>query len=899
MSKTFSSFFNELYYTKDHAYRRLRLFSEMAKPFHIYKKPITFDSTDIKFLYQFPRKFWLQAMVMRYRTDLFKALKTRHASRQELSDKKFKEILPEIQKKWEKKKNGDKLARREATLAAEEYAARHENGQLDFPKEKTYTFKPAGKAKAVSINAKTYMDQLVHKLEGEYGDPNGFDLEHPRRGSDGRHMSTRGFNFPTVDTIREMMSEWLNYIGHHMLGELPGQGDGINWRADQTGGSGKSRFDDTFTVNRIKEERYKYWYDRIPTEENVLKLWQEVLPDKKQGANSAEIRKNNSKREQLARALADRDIKKMAEDGKIRTPPTPQHPNGRAVGLGEDGDVKHPPLHIPHKKTKVKYVNSEGEEEVAEEEVPYLLPGGFLRKLSPAESDSMPDEIKSGKHWNPDSKRFEAQYVSVTDHPGAGMQGTDHIRAGALNPNNNTTGRKFLDPSDPNYNERLERLNEEIGLRKDGQSAEIYDAIEGALKTGGVGGMGNHERQVLMMMKRDLHNLAYMVLIENLDESDSNIFSIEWRKKKIRDMVAKYGQQNWGRGSRRLRDSQETHSLDSEVEEDGETMTLGEKLGQQLIKAKQQAAALKGSGKCKVGSGEKHLNTGECQFEYDLRQLHTMLDAADTEAEEADAEIKRGEDAIDGDTMGAGIKTKLDATFRAFTVLKAQFTNMGQQEKESENAAMAALQEILHDDPPAKTIISRVRYRINKLSASAGAEVEKAKLAPVNHGAEAVADEGEIRDAATKLGIVEKTLTKFLDDGKIEQYLARVETPHFDDTIKQLMVKYPTLKTRYEMLLKQISDVKKQREMKIGAAPNVPQRQESNRLNLISLLQDNRLDLIPFNDQFRRMVGEGKILLKKVNDMLEELKWRKGTLLAHPDDQDAIEAFEEIIGSKR
>jgi hypothetical protein len=623
------------------------------------------------------------------------------------------------------------------------------------------------------------------------------------------------------------------------------------------------------------------------------------MPEDKKGASTQEIRNNNSKREKLARALAERDVRQMAADGKIRTPPTPQHPEGRVVDVDDQGDIKHPSLHIPHKKVSIRYLNSDGEEETAEEEVPYLLPGGFLRKLSPAESDSMDDGIKTGKHWNPDSKRFESQYVSVTDHPAAGMQGTDHIRAGALNPNNNSTGRKFLDPSDPSYDERLDRLNEEIGLRNDGQSAEIYDAIEAALKAGGTGGMGNHERQVLMMMKRDLHNLAYMMLVENLDESDSRIFNPEWRKRKIRDMVAKYGQQDWGRGSRRLRGSKETDSLDSEVEEDGEEMTLADKLRQQLTKAKQQALALRGSGKCKVGSGEKRLNTGECQFEYDLRQLHAMLDSADTEAASADADIKRGEDAIDGDTMGAGVQGKLDATFRAFTVLKAQFVNMGQQEKEAEESAMAALKEILQDDPPAKSIISRVRYRINKLASKAGEDVEKAKLQPVDHAAGAEQNEEEIRDAATKLGVVEKTLTGFLEAGKIEQYLSRVETPHFDETIKQLMEKYPTLKPRYDMLLKQIADVKKQREMVIGKAPNLPQTRESNRFNLISLLQDNRLDLIPFNTQFRRMVGEGKILLKKVQEMLEELKWRQGTLLAHPDDKEAIEAFEEIIGGKK
>ncbi len=844
-------------------------------------------------------------MVKRYRTDLFEALKNRHDRRQKLYQEKYDEVLPELMKKWESKKNGDRLAKRQAALQAEEYAAKHQNGGTEYPEEKVYTFKPAGKGKSINIRAKTYMAQLVHKLEGEYGDPNGFDLEHPRVSPDGQHMSSRGFNFPTVDTIREMLSEWLNYIGHHMLGELPDEDNNIHWRADHAGGSGKVRFDDTFTVNRVKNERFRYWYDRIPTEENVLKLWQQVLPDKKPGANSDQIRKNTSKREQLARALADHDVKKMVSDGKIRTPPTPHHPQGRVVELDNNGDIKHPSLYMPHKKATIHYVNDNGEDEPVKEELPYLLPGNFLRKLSPAESESLPDENKVGKHWNPDSQSFESQYIPVTDHPAPGAQGTDHIRAGALNPNNNTTGRKFLDPSDPEYDSRLEQLNHEIGLRPDGQSSEIYEAIEQALEASNTGGMGNHERKVLTLMKRDLHNLAYMLLMENLDESDDNIFSPEWRKRKIRDMVAKYGQQDWGRGTRRLRGSKETHELDAEVQTkdpDGDetptTTTVADQLSQQLEKAKAQALALRDSGKCKVAPGEKRLRTGECQFEYDLRQLHSILDSANRDAVEADAEIKRGEAAIDGQTMGVGVQSKLDATFRAFSVLKAQYMNMGEQESAAEESAMKTLGEITHDDPAAEKIISRVRYRVDKLAKQAGADIEKAKVQPVDKTTGVVRDEEQIRQASTHLGQIEEMLQKLLDDGHIDQYLLRVDNPEFGKSIAELMEKYPPLKSRYERLTQQVASVKKQLATPVQKVTATPTSRAANRNDLMQMLRDNQLELIPFNTQFRRLVGEGRITHAKVKEMLDELKQRQGTLFAHEGDKDAIAAFKEILGEK-
>jgi hypothetical protein len=901
MNNSFSGFFNERYYMKDHAYRRFALLREW-KPFHIYKRPITFDNDDIKYLHQFPRKFWLQAMVRRYRHDLFEALKDRHERRQPFYEKKHKEILPGLIEQWKSRNSqkGEKMARRQAVLEAEEFAAKHPDAQIEYPETKVYNFKGAGKSKAVSIRAKPYMKQLVHKLEGDFGDPSGFDLSHPR--GTGDHMSTRGFNFPTQDSLREMMSDWMNYIAHHMLGDLPDQSDDTRWRDDSSGGSGKSKFEDTFTVNRIKEERYRYWWDRIPTEENVLRLWQQVLPDKKPGANSEEIRKNNSKREQLARALAERDVRKMAEEGKIKTPPTPHHPQGRVIGLDDLGQIKKPSLYLPHKKVKVKYVGEDGEEEV-EEEVPHLLPGGFLRKLSASEADSMPEESRRGKHWNPDSQRFERGYIPVTDHPAPGAQGTGHILAGAISPNHNTTGRRFLDPSDANYDARLEQLNAQIGMRSDGQSSEIYDAIQQALESSNVGGMGNHERQVLSLMRRDLHNLAYMLLMENLDEEDRRIFSPEWRKRKIRDMVAKYGQQDWGRGTRRLRGSKETVSTnDDATNEEGDPVSLGEKIGDQLIRAKAEALKLRDSGMCKIAPGGKRLRTGECQFEYDLRQLHDILDDANKDAEEADANIERGTDAIDGDTLGDGVQSKLDATYRAFMVLKAQYENMGQHEPQAEKSAMEALQAITHDDPDAKKIISRVRYKINKLAEEAGVDTQKAKLQPVEKGTESVQDEEEVRRAATNLSEVEKVLQGLLDQGQVERYLTRVNQPNFAASLTQLMEKYPSLKSRYQRLLQQVADVKRQRATPVPAIPDDTEAKKAaataNRMGLKQMILDDRLDMIPFNAQFRRMFGDGSITRQKVQEMYERLKYRQGGLFALPGDKQAIEAFERLLGIK-
>lgn len=898
MIKSFAGFFNEMFYAKDHAYRRLSLFREW-RPFHLYKPPITFDAIDIQFLQQFPRRFWKTMMVRRYRNDLFDALKDRQDRRDPFYQKKYEEILPELMERWKDKRNGEKMAKRKAALVAEEYAVK-QVPDVEWPAVKTYTIKGAGKGKAVSVKARTFMKELVQRLEGNFGDPNGYDLSYPR--GNGDQMACRGFKFPKAEAISDMLSEWLNYIAHHMLGDLPDESKDIKWRADHGGGSGKTKYDDTFTVNKLHTERKKYWIERIPTEENVQKLWQQVKPDSEKGGTSEQIRNDKSKIDALASALADRDVQKMVEDGKVRTPPTPHHPQGRVVKLNDAGNVQHPSLYMPHKKVTVTYVNADGEEEKAQEEVPYLLPGKFLRKLSPAEAESNPKSAV-GKHWNHDSQRFEAQYVPVTDHPAPGTQGTDHMVAGGVRPNHHTKGRKFMDPSDENYEKTLDALNHAIEMRSDGQSAEIYEAIEQALEASNVGGMGNYERQVLKMMKRDLHNLAYMMLMDNLE--DERIFNQTWRKRKIRDMVANYGQQDWGQGTRRKRRSKVTNSLDSEVPgEDGEeTMTLADKLGQQLNKAKSQALALRGSGKCKVGPGERHLKTGECQFEYDLRQLHDMLDDAEQEANKADADIQRGDSTNDEEMMGDGVQAKLDATFRAFTVLKAQHTNMGSHEAEAEKLAMQALQKITEDEPTARTMIDRAKREVDRLAKQAGADVEKARVLPADKNAGAVTDEEQIRTAATNLRHVEETLQKMLDAGQVERYLSRADTPEFATSITQLMAKYPKLTPQYKRLLQQVADVKKQRATPVPQTPSeTPEARQAsnaaNRMNLNQMIELDRLELIPFNAQFRRMFGDGKITHAHTQKLLDGLTQRQGTLFARDGDAQAIEAFKAMLGTK-
>jgi hypothetical protein len=74
------------------------LLLEMGRYLHVEKDKVAFDDGDIRFLYQFPRRFWSRALKIRYCDLLIEALKEREGRRekakQELKKKFYDENLP-------------------------------------------------------------------------------------------------------------------------------------------------------------------------------------------------------------------------------------------------------------------------------------------------------------------------------------------------------------------------------------------------------------------------------------------------------------------------------------------------------------------------------------------------------------------------------------------------------------------------------------------------------------------------------------------------------------------------------------------------------------------------------------------------------------------------------------
>src|SRR5262252_1002818 len=502
--RSFARFFNRAYYGPDQAYTKFRL-DEMAKRMHIYKQPIRFDEGDIAFLHQIPRRFWKEALYKRYHDDLLAALQTREEARKPYYDEKYNELFARYLEEESREHNADVAKRRAASRASHEaelYAERRVP-HIKYPEEKTYEFRVPGGGEPHVIVARPNLEALIHKIEGDTGVANGYDLWNPRMSRSSRaHSATRGMNLMKDHTASERLSDWMNYTAHRMLGELPHPPE--TWGPDRGIGLGQSEIRDTFTVDKVRKELAKTHWMNIPGDPFVKEKWDQLFPD--EPVSESDIKTRARLRRKLAEALAWEDVYRLAQQGSLRTPPSPAHPQGQVVQVRRLPSGKYkviaPELHLPKKKVQVTRVNPHtGERTQEEHEVPVLLPGKFLRKLTDDEMAALPEEMRLG---------HERDYVEVGDYPDIdqeeddegdfskpGWQGTNHIRAGAFHPNQNTPGRKYLDPAHPDFPDRLARLEKSLlnnGGRGDlnddfefesnphGQYyAEIVKAIEGAL----------------------------------------------------------------------------------------------------------------------------------------------------------------------------------------------------------------------------------------------------------------------------------------------------------------------------------------------------------------------------------------------------------------------------------
>ena len=671
METTFTDFFNHSFW--------LDRFQEMAEPLDISKSPYKFDQDDIDFLSQFPRAFQTTAWTRRWHDLLFEALQEREKRRKPVYERAYQRIFPQQLQLFQ---GNQKKAQRQAQFQAEKIAERDvPNLHPKYDQPMPFTFRlPGRKGGEVTYLANPRLNHLVHKLETTQGEPfhpasglegvgeHGYDLWNARQHPTLDKRATRGFNFVHPLVHGKQLSSWLNYTAHQMLGALPNEGEKhpvygtrVKWQADPM-------IRDTLSVDKNLHK-----IEGRIAQQVILHLenGQIIRVGDSEMTITPELKKSRQKMDQLARLLAKEEIIKMARQGKLKTPPSPQFPQGQTIGAeqaqrilsGKDPRA-YPSLYVPHHEITAQRIGADGRIIPEKHWLPMLLPGKFLRPLGTyAGDDDLPQEKKLG---------HEKDYVEMPHH----RQGTDWIRAGAIHFNQNSTGRQYLDPSDEDYDRRfqeLESLLKEGGLDNQyrwvpegrGYFKDIVDGVRaGILKA--VGGMGENEKQVLWSMFPDLHELAHQRFLENLRDDrlfDRTAKGQAYRRAMVESLVAKYAQQNWGQGLRRTRGRTRTVS--------GEEVGLDSILDNARARGRQQCLMQR------RGQGGKVLATGSCEFAYDLRSLDAMFGQTNALAKKVDQEQQEAGKFHDSEHSWDVLRDKGELMMQILTALRNHYESQG------------------------------------------------------------------------------------------------------------------------------------------------------------------------------------------------------------------------------
>lgn len=419
----------------------------------LYKASVFFGPDDIKFLQQFPRRWWVSALYQRYNNhqsgfkSLYNYLLDLHKMREEIVKREFPKIYEQevdhfhntAYYKTMDKSLLDKLAYDHARVGANREAYRTINTEKYPPPDgdQDFIFRD-GKKPAEVYRANPFIGDLVKKIEGTFDNEDGFDLSNPTRKvvkdvdpetgkeEESAKTYTDGFNFPNVRTIRNMIQEYLKYIGHGIIRLDDSDLDGAQVRPDKEPGRNPKGSEDTLTKEMIVRDLKKQY----------------KITDKEANERFLEL-----VRQGAVKGINDSDL------------------NEKGVGQ----------LLLPHKKQQIKRVVN-GEIVVEETDNPVLGSGHFIRRLKKEEADAVERVLRNDDPSEEDQRIYQAieqrirgWHYDVTTEPqgtdeagkklpgrsrpiyidsshegGSHRQGSDNIVAGGWNPNQETDGRKFL-----------------------------------------------------------------------------------------------------------------------------------------------------------------------------------------------------------------------------------------------------------------------------------------------------------------------------------------------------------------------------------------------------------------------------------------------------------------------
>lgn len=775
MADSFSTFFYGEYFYRDQAFRQESqhpLLYEMVVPYYVYKSSFAFQS-DTKFLAQFPERYRSKALWIRHRHNLYEALVQRDKARRPYFDHAYKKYYEEahrtLTEQGLKGRTLEHLAKRDATRYAEEYAAKHVDSKIKYKDSYVYEFRKLGRAAHGDkkhpdnfqyIKANPFIRELIWEYERDMGDPDGFDLAAPREANlesegkkqtDEKYATTRGMTLMGRDAAKERYSDWLNYIAHHML-KVPDGKKVQEWSPHAVSGMGAAGIKDTFTIQRVRIPLQKRFNRQIlqMKDSDIDSLWKKFFPDEQ--ATAAEVKGQDPKLRALAGKMSWDAIKDMIHRGLIHTPPIPGYPSGKTLRLDAAGEIVHEDLFLPKEWISVQYVDSNGDpipvsrrkkDQPDRELATVLSPGNFLRHLSPTElarvkmweQEEGEPSRRRGRHYNPNTGEVEAEYIAVEDNPlereTPGAQGSRQIRAGATSPNHNSTGRKPLPRLHPEYVKRFNALlkamepgdvDDNFKWSPNPEGIFYKDIVRGvntALNSS-LGGATPWEVAILRTMRKDIHNMVFMNLVENLDEP--LIQTSSWRVKRAMIVTSNLAQQDWDFGTRRKRGTKAHGTLEDTV--------AGSLQGflEPRLKQARKAAEERRASECGLSPGEHNLPTGLCQFTYDIEHLFALLGEAEQSADQAEAEIRHAEETHSAHVDFSGLTRKKQALRDAFIALSAMYLNIKKSPQEAEQEATRVIVN-LTKLKTVREIAQEVHQLIKELATQYGVDPVKIKKA--------------------------------------------------------------------------------------------------------------------------------------------------------------------------
>lgn len=765
-TSNFKDFFQDHFFRLDRKYVDIsmkNILHEMAVPLDIAKLPIKPDKDDIEFLHQFPTKYWTQALHQRYSEDFADALdelKTRRAPVEKKLYGRLKLALhsgnynslqgvisAELMTRLNNGQYGhvvgeDELTDQAATKLAEletEKAVPHivwppADSNL-IPGYKRYKFKKSrNSSEVVTVVAKPFINRLFHKLgrtrdhehHPESGLPSlgmthgqyGYDLYDLKRGEEDNPHATRGMRLPMPQEVGSRLRDYLAHNSHRMYGDLPETGDDIVWKPV---GDGRSIFKDNWSWKKVFDPLYSDFMSKLQTAEPG----EFQLPDGTK-IPPAEGFATNSERTAAARKLANAEVIKKAEAGEIKGPPIPGiAPEGLPVRVkvvrGEK-KIDAPPLYLPHKKGQKIRVETADGVTTKTEDIPLINPAQYLRQLGSEDGDESIGEDQLRGH--------QKDYVHVPHNEYRKAKG--YVASGSLHVNQNSGGRLYLDPSDPDYMDKKTEIEEGMGtcsLNKDnrpvtgsGEGTYFYDIIKGiwnCINSQSCGGATEHEKAILRDSVTDLHTMVYQRMMMNL--RDEKLETAQGRRKFAKGITANWAQQDLGKGGdtrrkRRLTEKGRTMSLDATATGgSGDSLSLADSIQSNMKSALARDHAPTDDPN-KRGQGDRVLPAGAGQFSYHLDNYRKIIEDMEKEAakidEDRETAVKMSKQEISdqiADLIGDAITDKAALVMQLQFYLKHLFISSGYPENEAEGLAFQKIEQYSDGRTTARQIIANFK----------------------------------------------------------------------------------------------------------------------------------------------------------------------------------------------